>query len=139
MECIHLSFTVLFESPFWVGIYECEWQHHYEVGKVTFGAEPKAGEIYEGILSSCKRLKISSSLSKDASEKKPINPKKIQREIKKQTKERGIGTKAQQALKEQYEQSKTEHKHISKEQREQEKERQFELKKEKRKQKHRGH
>ena len=64
------------------------------------------------------------------------NPKRIRREVRKQVQNTGIGTKLQQALKLQQEQSKTEHKTMSREQREAEK--QFELKQQKRKKKHRG-
>ncbi len=66
------------------------------------------------------------------------NPKRIQREVRKQVQNIGIGTKSQQALKLQPEQLKTERKAVKREQREAEKQRQFELKQEKSKEKHRG-
>ena len=66
------------------------------------------------------------------------NPKRIQREAKKQMQCTGIGTKSQQALSAQREQMKTERKQISREQREEMKQRLFELKQQKRKEKHRG-
>ena len=50
----------------------------------------------------------------------------------------GIGTKAQQALKLQHEQLKTERRVQSKEEREAEKERQYRLRQEKKKAKHKG-
>lgn len=64
--------------------------------------------------------------------------KRVQREVRKQVQNAGIGTKSQQALKLQQEQLKTERKTVSREQREAEKQRQFELKQQKRKEKHRG-
>ena len=66
------------------------------------------------------------------------NPKWVQREVRKQVQNVGIGTKSQQALKLQQEQLKTERKIVSREQREAEKQRKFELKQQKRKEKHRG-
>ena len=66
------------------------------------------------------------------------NPKRIQREVRKQVQNVGIGTKSQQALKLQQEQLKIERKIVSREQREVEKQRQFEMKQQKRKEKHRG-
>ena len=66
------------------------------------------------------------------------NLKRIQREVRKQVQNTGIGTKSQQALELQQEQLKTERKTVSREQREAEKQRQFELKQQKRKEKHRG-
>lgn len=35
------SLTILFESPFWIGLYEHIDNNKYEVCKITFGAEPK--------------------------------------------------------------------------------------------------
>ena len=69
---------------------------------------------------------------------KKINPKRMQREINSQLQDRGIGTKAQQALKLQHEQYKLERKTQSREQLEAEKERQYALRQEKKKAKHRG-
>ncbi len=66
------------------------------------------------------------------------NPKRIQREVRKQVQNTGIGTKSQQALKLQQEQLKTERRTVSRERRETEKQRQFELKQQKKKEKHRG-
>ena len=70
---------------------------------------------------------------------KADNPKRRQRNARKQLENTGIGTKSQQALKKQYEENKIERKQLSREQIEAEKQRQFELKKHKRKEKHRGH
>lgn len=74
----------------------------------------------------------------NALKERKINPKRMQREINSQLEKRGIGTKAQQALKLQYEQSKIERKTQSREQKEAEKERQYVLRQEKKKEKHRG-
>ncbi len=61
------------------------------------------------------------------------NPKRVQREVRKQVQNTGMGTKSQQDLKLQQEQLKTERKTVSREQREAEKQWQFELKQQKRK------
>ena len=61
------------------------------------------------------------------------NPKRVQRDVRKQVQNTGIGTKSQQALRLQQEQLKTERKTVSREQREAEKKRQFELKQQKKK------
>lgn len=66
------------------------------------------------------------------------NPKRVQREVRKQVQNTGISTKSQQALKLQQEQLKTERNTVSREQREAEKQRCFELKQQKRKEKHWG-
>ena len=129
--------TVFFEEPFWVGVFECISEEKLSVCKVTFGAEPKDYEVYEFVLKNYYRLRFSSAVATDVKET-VRNPKRIQREVRKQVQNIGISTKSQQALKLQQEQFKIERKTLSREQREAEKQRQFELKQQKRKEKHKG-
>lgn len=129
--------TVFFEQPFRVGVFECISEGKLSVCKVTFGAEPKDYEVYDFVLKNYYQLKFSPAVATDVKET-GRNPKRIRREVRKQVQNTGIGTKSQQALKSQQEQSKTERKTMSREQRETEKQRQFELKQQKRKEKHRG-
>lgn len=138
MDKIVSRLTVFFENPFWVGIFECESQKNYEVCKIVFGAEPKDYEVYEFLLKNHHRLEFSRQKLTEKSEQKHLNPKRMQKEIKKQLENKGAGTKAQQALKAAYEQSKAENKTLSKERIEAEKEHRFELKQQKKKEKHRG-
>jgi len=63
----------------------------------------------------------------------------MQREIKKTTSQKGIGTKAQQAIKLDYENKKIERKILSREKREIEEELKFKKRQEKKLQKKRGH
>lgn len=67
-----------------------------------------------------------------------VNPKRIQRTVRRHLEDVGIGTKSQQALKLQQEQTKKEHKIFGKEQKEAEQLRRFALKQQKKKEKHRG-
>ena len=129
--------TVFFEEPFWVGVFERVLDGKLSVCKVTFGAEPKDYEIYDFVLKNYYRLRFSPAVATDVKEASR-NPKRVQREVRKQVQNAGIGTKSQQALKLQQEQFKTERKTVNREQREMEKERRFELKQQKRKEKHRG-
>ena len=129
--------TVFFEDPFWVGVFERISDGKLSVCKVTFGAEPKDYEIYAFVLQNHGRLKFSPSVEAEA-KKTSHNPKRIQREIQRQVQNTGIGTKAQQALKLQQEQMKTERKTESRRRREEEKQLRFEQKQQKRKEKHRG-
>lgn len=131
-------FTVLFENPFWIGLYERIEGERYEVCKITFGAEPKDYEVYDYWLANWNKLQFSQPIKIDKIEERKISPKRIQREINQQLQNKGIGTKAQQALKAQHEQVKTEHKIQSHREKEAEKERQFILKQEKKKAKHKG-
>ncbi len=119
--------TVFFEEPFWVGIFERMEQGKLSVCKVTFGAEPKDYEVWEFILRHCRDLKFSPAIKAELKQSAD-NPKRRQRNIKKQLRNVGVGTKSQQALAAQREVLKTERKKASKEQREAEKRRKFELK-----------
>ncbi|KAI4442839.1 DUF2992 family protein [Schaedlerella arabinosiphila] len=137
MDKVSGKLTVFFEEPFWVGVFERVSDGKLSVCKVTFGAEPKEHEVYEFVLKSYYRLRFSPAVATDVKEA-CRNPKRVQREVRKQVQNTGIGTKSQQALKLQQEQLKTERKIVRREQREVEKQRQFELKQQKRKEKHRG-
>ena len=102
---ISSKLTVLFDNPFWVGIFEMEEGDVYKVSKVTFGAEPKDAEVYDFLLRYYYKLKFAKVFMEriDGLKEKKQNPKRLQREIKKEVKQKGIGTKAQIAIKEQYE------------------------------------
>lgn len=135
---IKSSITILFENPFWIGLYERIDEDKYEVCKITFGAEPKDYEIYDFLLKNCYALKFSPPSKIKKIVERKFNPKRMQREINSQLENKGIGTKAQQALKLQREQSKIDRKTHSREQKEAERERQYALRQEKKKEKHRG-
>lgn len=136
---VSIKFTVFFEDIFWVGVFERIYFNKYEVSKVVFGSEPKDYEIYDFILKHFCDLKFSNSLSTSELKYKKVNPKRVQREIKKQTRTNGIGTKAQLAMKLQYEQNKSEKRKDLKEKSHKEKEWKFQLYQRKKKEKHKGH
>lgn len=139
MEKISATLTVLFENPFWVGVFERRYADKIEVTKVTFGKEPKDYEVYDFVLTEYHHLKFSSTIAAEVVSARRINPKRLQKLAKKQVSEVGIGTKAQQALKLQQEEGKLQRKKSSREQREAEKQKQFELRQKKCHEKHRGH
>lgn len=53
---IKSSLTIMFEAPFWIGVYERYDDGQYEVCKITFGAEPKDYEVYEFLLKNWSKL-----------------------------------------------------------------------------------
>ncbi len=53
MEKVKVTMTVLFEEPFWIGIYEREDGESYQAAKILFGAEPKGLEVQEYLLKMC--------------------------------------------------------------------------------------
>jgi len=137
MDKVSGSVTVFFEEPFWIGVFERIAGEKLSVCRVTFGAEPKDYEVYEFILKNYCRLRFSPAVAADV-KKVDRNPKRIQREARKQVQSIGIGTKSQQALKLQQEQFKNERMSLKRKGRDEEKQRRFELKQRKRKEKHRG-
>lgn len=136
---VTVSFTVLFEEPFWIGIYEREYRGKYEACKITFGAEPKIYQIYEYLQKNHRKMRFSPAMKVEGTAEKHFNPKRMQRTIQKQLDTVSVGTKAQQALSLAREQNKTERKTRSKAEREAEKERLRDIKEQKHKEKHRGH
>ena len=138
MDRVSGKLTVYFEEPFWVGVFERIESGKLSVAKVTFGAEPKDYEVYEYIQKYYSSLKFSPAVDAVVKDIRR-NPKRMQREAKKQMQETGIGTKSQQALKLQQEQNKQERKVRSRKKREADELRMFELKQQKKREKHKGH
>ncbi|MBD5159592.1 MAG: YjdF family protein [Ruminococcus sp.] len=132
------TFTVFFDGQFWTGIFEIVTGNSLTVCKVTFGAEPVSAEIYGFIVRNYERLKFSPEMTVTV-RKKAENPKRIQREVRKQMQNTGIGTKSQQALKLQQESMKIQRNDFRKVNRESKKQYQFELRQQKKKSKHKGH
>ena len=132
------NLTVFFEDPFWVGVFERRIGKKLSVCKVTFGAEPKDCEVLEFVLNHYYELSFSPAITVE-SRQMADNPKRRQREARKQMEQSGISTKSQEALRLQREEMKTERRQTSREEREEEEARRFELKQMKRKEKQKGH
>lgn len=139
MSTTKASLTVTFEPPFWIGLYKRESNGAYEVCKITFDAEPKDYEVHEFLLRNWHGLSYSPKLQGGSLSERRLNPKRLQREIKRQLEPRGIGTKAQEALKLQHGQNKKLRQSTSREAREAGKVRRFLQKQEQRREKHKGH
>lgn len=83
-------------------------------------------------------MKFSSPVKAGVYQERKVNFKRIQKQAKKAVEEKGIGTKAQQALQRQHELLKQERSVMTREQREEEKRRQFLIHQQKKKEKHKG-
>ncbi|MDE6677405.1 MAG: YjdF family protein [Ruminococcus sp.] len=132
------TFTVFYDGQFWVGVLENVTGEKLTACKVTFGAEPKPSEIYDFIIAYYSRMKFSPEITVTVKESSK-NPKRLQREAKKQMQNVGIGTKSQQALKLQQESMKIQRNNVRKENLENQKQYQFQLRQQKKKSKHKGH
>lgn len=131
--------TIIFEEPFWIGIFERSVDAEYEVAKYVFGREPKDVEVYQLIIEGYTKIRFSTPIKGEKQTTKKVNPKKLKKCISREVNQQYMGTKAQQALKQMHEEGKearqTKHKVLK----EAEAQRKFELKQAKKKLKHRGH
>lgn len=140
MKKVSEKLTIFFEGPFWIGLFEQTIDDRYEVCRVVLNtSEPKDYEVYEYLQKNYYSLKFSPAICGEVISEKKINPKRMQRKIKREVQGNFIGTKAQQALKLQHEQIKKEKKIARKEREEAEKERKREIHILKKKEKHKGH
>ena len=98
MDKVSGKLTVFFEEPFWVGVFERVSDGKLSVCKVTFGAEPKDYEVYEFVLKNYYRLRFSPAVVTDVKET-GRNPKRVQREVRKQVQNTGIKAKFVQDIK----------------------------------------
>ena len=134
-----ITARILFEEPFWIGIFERTDGTRLSVSKVTFGAEPKGYELYDYIQKQYYDLRFTQAIEVMQEAKKRINPKRRDREVRKSMLDTTIATKSQQALKLEQEKGKQERKIQKKEKKEQVQQYKFERKQQKRKEKHKGH
>ena len=112
MDRIHIlgrdcsgSLAVFYEGPFRVGVFVRVENVKLYVAKVTFGSVPNDKEKFEFIKNYYHKLQFSPEV--DAKVKPEIkNPKRKLKEAKKDIRQKGIGTKVQEALKKQHEELK---------------------------------
>lgn len=136
---MNIKLTIFFEESFWVGVFERIDGEMLQTARVVFGSEPKDYEVYEFILKNFYKLNFSNPNKIQIVKQKTVNPKRLKRIIKKETSSRGLGTKAQQTIKLDYEKRKDECKKLSKEKREEIEEIKFKKRQEKKKEKKKGH
>ena len=138
MESTSASLTVFFEDPFWVAVYQRMECGRLRAAKVVFGKEPKECEIYAYFLNHWGKLRFGSPVEAQAPKDLGKNPKRVQRQVKGQLQTKGVGTKAQQAVKAQQEAGKQSRLLARKTRTEEERQRLFALRQQKKKEKHKG-
>ncbi|MFC6170577.1 YjdF family protein [Lapidilactobacillus mulanensis] len=136
-----LSCTIVFESPFYKAIFEEHLNKAYSVATLTLGpSEPKIEDIYYFILFNWKKLNFYKTTSDSIIQHRKINPKRLQRVVKKQIlQNKAVGTKAQNAIKKQHDEIKKVKRTNRRTDKLEQKEKKFQLTKKKRQQKHKGH
>lgn len=137
-----IKVTVLLENSLWVGLFERNDEEGYAVARNIFGGEPSDAELYEFVLTHFDELKFTEPQEFMLVIKRK-NPKRIQREVRKEMEKAKKGlpstSHAQEVLRINLEKHKKVKKQISKEEKEAKLEEKFQLKQAKRKKKHRGH
>ncbi|KOP63654.1 hypothetical protein AMS61_29840 [Bacillus sp. FJAT-21351] len=136
-----MSLTIYHDGQFWVGIIEIVEDGKLRAFRYVFGAEPKDTEILDFIyyrLLDIINQSVHSGLDVKRKSDKKINPKRLQRQVAKQINKVGISTKAQEAMKQEYEEKKKSKKKRAKQYREELKQKKYLMKKQKAKTKHKG-
>lgn len=135
-----MRLTVLFDSPYWIGLLEMDRDGCLYVARHIFGSEPSNQEVYEfvqrDLLALQERMTVGilSVLLPD----RPANPKRAQREVRRQTAEVGISSKAHEAMRLQIEQNKQVSAHRRREERGENRVHKREIARAKAKARHRG-
>ena len=131
--------TILFDDPFWIGLYEREDDAGYAVCRIVFGGGapgPGGLRLSPGALADAAIQPARPGADRPDA---PKSPKRRQREARRMTQAGGIGTKAQQALKLQQEQGKQARLTIPVSSGRQKRSGKFQLRQMRRKEKRRGH
>lgn len=93
--------TVYYEEPFRVGVFERVEDGKLYFAKFVFRSEPSDKEIFEFINDNYHKLHLSPEVDVQIK-----NPKRRPKEARKEICHRGVGTKAQEALKKQHDELK---------------------------------
>lgn len=133
-------FSIYFEEPFWVGVFETRADGELTVGRVVFGGEPSDAEVRDLLLYRYDTIPFSTVSLPEGETPHPVhaNPKRRQRQAVKDQRY-ASSTKAQEALKAAYEASKADRRDEARRRTEDDELRKFLLRQEKKKRKRRGH
>ena len=135
-----MKLTIYHDGQYWVGVVEVVGDGKLKAGRFLFGAEPNDSEILDFVNHFI--LKITDGLCQGVTAGKhhraKVNPKRLARQVSREVQYNGISTRAQEAIKLEYEIRKKEKHVLSRQHREAEKERKREIARRKAKDKHRG-
>ncbi|MET1250262.1 YjdF family protein [Sporolactobacillus sp. STCC-11] len=137
-----MKLTVYFDGQYWVGVVEAENDGRMIIVRHVFGPEPSNPDLLSFVLHDLNRLvdrSLPVALEKEnVYHRKRINAKRLRRIAEKESRSLGIGTKAQKALKETFEQKKKLTCSRKKEEREILEKQKYQLRKKKARLRHRG-
>ena len=133
-----VTLTVYFDGSFFAALSERIDADGLRAAKHVFGPEPSDPEVYQWVLREFARLRYSPAVEGARRPRAAGNPKRRQRQAA-QACASGVGTRAQQALQLQREQSAQERRSARRTRSEAEEARKFQLRQEKKKARRRGH
>lgn len=135
-----LSLTIIFDQPFYIGVFERKTGDVYEVSKINLGtSEPRDSLIYELLIENWHHVRFNTvNIANNEQIQKKISPKRMQRLAKKDLKS-GLSTKAQEAVKLAQTAQKLEKKKHKSLRNQEIKEQRYLLSQKKKSEKHRGH
>ncbi len=136
-----MQLTLFFDSPYWVGVLEVERDGLLYAARHIFGAEPSAEEVYTFVLHDLGALqaRMVHGVAVEPEPQKRVNPKRAQREIRRELARQGVSSKAHDAMRQQIEQGKQSRRAQSRAARETEQVRKRAIARDKTRQTHRGH
>lgn len=140
-----MSLTIYFNGQYWCGVVEyLDGNGNLIVKEYIFGPEPKVDDINQFILKVLPKILnepwfADTKHVKERFVPRKINPKRLQRIINKDKKQKGMSSKSQEAIRLQHEEKKKISQKLKKERRELYLKDQFEKKQRKKREKHRGH
>ncbi len=137
-----MQLTLRFENPFYVGILEQERDGMLFAARHVFGAEPSNEVVYAWVLAEAGALcqRMTAGVALDAADApRRINPKRLQREIRRALEAPATSTKAQEALRLQLEANKQTRQDDRQANHAADQDRRWRLHREKTRQKRRGH
>jgi hypothetical protein len=131
--------TVIFESPYWVGIFEKVEMGQYQAARYVFGAEPTEPQLLQFALNCYGTLQFSKPVPYNEKISRQVNYKRRMREIRAQMETPRTSSRAQEALKQEMEARALEQKKESRSNYDQDVAQKFLLRKARKAEKHRGH
>ncbi len=136
-----MQLTILFDSPYYVGLVEDERDGLLYAARHIFGAEPSDQLVYEFVQRDLLALMrtMTVGIPAEARTTAPVNPKRMQREVRRALAEHGITRIAHEAMRAQIEQNKQGRQQDSRADREARRRHIREVTAEKARAKHRGH
>ena len=83
MNQTSLSFTVFFEDPFWIGLFEYREQQLLYLKRIVLGSEPSEQVVYEWLKGCWYSISFQAPVETVRSKASHRNPKRMQREARK--------------------------------------------------------